>query len=141
MKTQDCERYIEDPEANAAHLASCEECRALFGEHDVAIEPRPIRVEALPLAPWEGAQHRAWPLVAGVTLAVFAIALALVSIAGSGAVEALRASVPSVNRMQAIVMVMRQTPVSIAVVLFLAVNSLLFVLLRRAPKGIDVQVR
>jgi hypothetical protein len=138
MKADDCQRYIEDPEAHAAHLETCEECRALFGAGDVAIEPRPISVEALPLAPWEGAQHRAWPLVVGIALAVLAIAIGTLSVAGAPAYTALRASVPSIDRMQALLIVMRQTPMTVVGVLFIVVNSLLFMLLRRAPKGIDV---
>lgn len=138
MKTQDCQRYLEDPEAHAAHLDTCEECRALFGANDVTIEPRPISADALPLAPWEGAQHRAWPLVVGIALAVFAIAIATVSVAGAPAYQALRASMPNVDRMQALVMVMQRTPVLVMTALFVVVNSILFVLLRRAPKGIDV---
>jgi hypothetical protein len=138
MKSDDCQRYIEDPEAHATHLDSCEECRALFGTGDVAIEPRRISVDALPLAPWEGAQHRAWPLVLGIALAVLAIAIGTLSVAGAPAYNALRASVPNIDRMQALVIVMRQTPMTIVGVLFIVVNSLLFMLLRRAPKGIDV---
>ena len=54
MKTPDCERYIEEPEANASHLATCDECRALFGANANVPAPK-IDVNALPLAPWEGA--------------------------------------------------------------------------------------
>jgi hypothetical protein len=138
MKTHDCERYLEDPEANAAHLDTCEECRALFGAPDVAISAPRIDVAALPLAPWEGAQHRSWPLVVGIALAVFVVASALIAIGGPAALAALRSVVPSVDRMEALVLVMQRTPVLIVSALFLAVNTLLFVLLRRAPKGIDV---
>ena len=96
-----CEDYFDDPEKNAAHLETCTLCRALdenVGTLD--IEPRPLSVgiDALPLATWEGAAHRTWPLVA------------------AGAVSVL---------------------VTIAV-LFVFINTLLFLLLRRAPRGIDV---
>jgi len=60
----DCDLYLEDPETHAAHAQSCAECGVLaeaFGLPDVP--PRPIQVDALPMAAWEGAKHRTWPLV------------------------------------------------------------------------------
>src|SRR5689334_2731121 len=71
-----CQRYLEDPEANAGHLTECEDCRALFDTLGLAVDERPLSVGALPLAPWEGASHRSWPLVAG-GVAVIAIAVLL----------------------------------------------------------------
>jgi hypothetical protein len=73
-----CDHYLEDPEANAEHLRECESCRALFGGLEQRpVELRPIAHRELPLAPWEGAAHRAWPLVVGGALAVLALALSL----------------------------------------------------------------
>ena len=137
MKTPDCERYIEDPEANASHLATCAECRELFGFPADVAAPK-IDVDALPLAPWEGAQHRSWPLVTGVALAIFAIACALFAAAGASPSATIDASIPSLSRLQSLVVLMRQAPVTVVAVLFLIVNSVLIVLLRRAPKGLDV---
>jgi len=137
MKTPDCERYIEDPEGNASHLGSCAECRALFGANAAVPAPK-IDIEALPLAPWEGAQHRSWPLVTGAALAIFAIAYALFAASGSSPAAALLANVPTLERVREIVFMMQRAPLAVVAVLFVAVNTLLFALLRRAPKGLDV---
>ncbi len=136
MKTPDCERYIENPEANASHLATCEECRALFGETASVRAPK-IDVNALPLAPWEGSQHRSWPLVTGAALAIFDIAAALFAASGASPADALAANIPTVSRLQALVLLMRQAPVMVVGVLFVVVNTLLIALLRRAPKGLS----
>ena len=137
MKTPDCERYIEDPEANASHLETGEECRALFGASANVPAPK-IDVDALPLAAWEGAQHRSWPLVTGAALAIFAIAAALFAASGASPADTLAANVPTMSRLQALVLLMRQAPIMIVGVLFVVVNTVLIALLRRAPKGIDV---
>jgi hypothetical protein len=137
MKTPDCERYIEDPEANASHLATCEECRALFGTAGNVPAPK-LDVNALPLAPWEGAQHRSWPLVTGAALAIFAIAAALFAASGVSPADTLAANMPTLSRLQSLVLLMRQAPIMVVGVLFIVVNTVLIALLRRAPKGLDV---
>jgi len=145
MKTDACERYLNDPEANASHLAECAECAALFGN----VATKPIRVDALPLAPWEGAAHRSWPLVIGGALAVLCIAAAMFTIAGvaplNGIVHALASTIPSFTTLQLLLRYVGDgvqhapAPLQIAVAIsFLVVNTLLVVLLRRAPRGIDV---
>ena len=137
MKTPDCERYIEDPEANASHLDACEECRALFGATASVRAPK-IDVNALPLAPWEGSQHRAWPVVIVAAVALFALAAALFGASGASPADTLSANIPTLSRLQALVLLMRQAPIMVVGVLFVVVNTLLIALLRRAPKGIDV---
>jgi hypothetical protein len=137
MKTPDCERYIEDPEANASHLAACAECRALFGAESNVPSPK-IDLNALPLAPWEGAQHRPWPLVTGAALAIFAIAAALFAASGVSPADTLAANMPTLSRLQSLVLLMRQAPIMVVGVLFILVNTVLIALLRRAPKGLDV---
>ena len=137
MKTPDCERYIEDPEANASHLETCEECRALFGA-DASVPVPKIDVNALPLASWEGAQHRSWPVAIVAAVALFALAAGLFGASGASPADTLAANVPTLSRLQALVLVMRQAPIMIVGVLFVVVNMVLIALLRRAPKGIDV---
>jgi predicted anti-sigma-YlaC factor YlaD len=141
--TDACQRTLEDPEANAAHLAECEECRALFDTLGLAVDEQPIAVDALPLAPWEGASHRAWPLVAG-GVALIGIAVALCIALGAHPVEILqRALVPTVDTYGLIAgyaEALRQASIAWQIgfgVLFVAVNAALVLLLRRAPKGID----
>jgi len=136
MKTPDCERYIEDPDANAGHLATCEECRALFGVNPNVNAPK-IDVHALPLASWEGAQHRSWPVVIVAAMALFAIAAGLFGASGASATDTLAANIPTISRLQSLVVLMRQAPIMIVGVLFVVVNTLLIALLRRAPKGLS----
>ncbi len=145
-----CEDYLQDPEANAAHLESCAACRAMALELDdaVEIEPRPLNVDALPLAPWEGATHRTWPLVAAGVVAVLILAAVLFLAAGisplRGIARAVVSALPSldlmVNLSQLAGGALHNAPVTwhIAIgVSFVVINTLLFLLLRRAPKGID----
>src|SRR5436853_3294498 len=101
MKTEACERYLDDPEANAAHLGECVHCAALFSDHSLPFEPKRLVIDAnaLPLAPWEGASQKSWPLIVAGTLAVFSLAVLLFVIAGvasvGGIVNAIRSTIPS----------------------------------------------
>jgi hypothetical protein len=140
-----CEEYLQDPEANAAHVESCDACRALVEELDDAIEVqhRPLNVEALPLAPWEGATHRTWPLVAAGIAATLILAVVLFFAAGvsslSGFVNAMTSAIPPVQpAVRALQLTGRAIGIPIIAVLFLAINTILFFLLRRSPRGIDV---
>jgi len=143
MKTDSCLRYLEDPEANAGHLADCVECRALFGEHDVP-PTKPLALDALPLAPWEGATHRAWPLVLGGVVVALIAAAVLCMIADMTPLRVVENSFKSVQSMRAFVLTSadslrdasRGAQLAFAGA-FLAVNGVLVALLRRSPRGID----
>ncbi len=136
MKTASCERYLEDPEANAGHLAECEECRALFGEN--AVSTKPLRFDALPLAPWEGAKHRAWPLVAVVALVLIVASFALCTMAGITATQIADYVIGSMQARRAAVLGWAESmPQGVIVAAFAVVNVILIALLRRAPRGID----
>jgi hypothetical protein len=144
-----CDEYLQDPETHATHIESCEVCRAMFEELDeeVPIQSRPLDLEALPMASWEGASHRTWPLVAAGLLSVFVLAAVLFMAAGTsplrGISKALLSAVPSldlmVNLSQLAGGALHNAPmlwhVSIAVS-FLLINTVLFLLLRRPPKGV-----
>ena len=140
-----CQRYLEDPEANAAHLASCAECRAVEEQLSAKVRNQRVRVDALPLAPWEDSAHRSWPLVTGGLLAVVAIAAALFGIAGVSPLLMLRDALPSFDILTSVVRfaggAIQNAPtgwqIGIAIS-FVAVNALLIALLRRSPKGLDV---
>jgi len=152
MKTPPlCEDYFEDPEANAVHLETCELCRATAAELDssIEVEPRAIPVEGLPLAAWEGASHRPWPLVAAGLASVAILAAALFLAAGTpplrGIVRAVTSTVTSYEAVTRFFQLMgnglHSAPALVHVtiaILFVSINTLLFLLLRRSPKGIDV---
>ena len=140
-----CEDYFRDPEANAAHLASCELCRATEEDLDAPVEvkSRPLDLDALPLAAWEGASHRTWPLViAGIaSLAVLATVLFFAAGASSPA-EMFHAVFTGLPPVDAVVRVLQLTGrglgLPVVAILFVVINTLLILLLRRSPKGIDV---
>ncbi|HEX2062551.1 MAG TPA: hypothetical protein VHK90_17560 [Thermoanaerobaculia bacterium] len=146
-----CEDYFEDPEKNAAHLETCELCRSMHEELDTEIDvrPRPLNVDALPLAAWEGAAHRTWPLVAAGLAAVLILAVALFLAAGTpplrGIAGAVTSSLTSFEAASKFFQLLggglhsAPTMVHITIaVLFVVINTILFLLLRRAPRGIDV---
>ena len=141
-----CQQFLEDPEANAAHLQTCAECRAvnagLTGGIDV--EPPSIDIDALPLAPWEGSSHRPWPLVLGGAAIVVGIALALLDAAGLSPMHVAEGSLASMDSIRSLLnraaTSLRSASLGAQIafgIAFLIVNGLLIVLLRRAPRGID----
>ncbi|HYC92163.1 MAG TPA: hypothetical protein VEO54_23340 [Thermoanaerobaculia bacterium] len=136
-----CEEYLNDPEANAAHLESCEICRAI--EEDlgdpIPVTPRTLNLDALPLAPWEGASYRTWPLVAASLVATFTLLIVLSAAADISPVAAMSSNLPSVQVLLAFLQLTgRAIGGPLVVVLFVVINTLLFLLLRRSPKGVDV---
>lgn len=146
-----CDEYLEDPEQHEAHLQTCVACQELTAELDATLEvtPRTLSIDALPLAPWEGATHRTWPLVAAGFAAIAILAVALFLAAGTpplrGIAGAFASSVTSFEAASKFFRLfgtgLHSAPALVHVtigLLFVAINSLLFILLRRAPKGIDV---
>lgn len=146
-----CDEYLENPETHESHLEECALCRATLEELDAPLDvrSRPIDLESLPLAGWEGASHRPWPLVAAGVVSLLVLAVVLFLAAGTsplrGIADALVSAVPSfgliVNLSQMAGGALHNAPpvwhVAIGIS-FLVINSLLFLLLRRSPKGIDV---
>jgi len=143
-----CDEYLENPDANAAHLETCESCRALAAlalelDQEIEVQPRPLSLDALPLAPWEGASHRTWPLVAMGFAATLILAIVLFFAAGvsslTGIANAVFSAIPPVQPVvRALQLTGRAIGLPVIAVLFIAINSILFFLLRRAPRGIDV---
>lgn len=146
-----CDDYFSDPEKNAAHLESCALCRATTEELDepVVVSPRPLDLDALPMASWEGASHRTWPLVAAAAISLLILAVVLFLAAGSsplrGIADSLVSAVPSlklmVNLSELAGGALHNAPTAwhIAIgISFVIINSVLVLLLRRAPRGIDV---
>jgi len=146
MTEDACQRYLEDPEANAAHLQTCAGCRAVSAAlaEKSDVEPAPIDINALPLAPWEGSSHRPWPLVLGITTVVIAVALALCDAAGLSPLHVAESSLTSMEAMRGLIDRATASLRSASIVwqiafgvAFLIVNGLLIVLLRRSPRGMD----
>ncbi len=135
-----CDEYLNDPEANAAHLETCEVCRVMeSNDLDVHVEPRPMNLDALPLAPWEGASHRTWPLVGAGVVAAVTLLIVLSAAAGVSPVDAISSSLPPIDALMAFLQLTgRAIGGPLIAVLFVVINTILFFLLRRAPKGADV---
>jgi hypothetical protein len=147
MNRESCQRYLEDPEANASHLAECADCRTLAETLQASgLRPRASDRRDLPLASWEGASHRAWPLVAAGAIVVAVIATILFAAIGTSPFELLRGNVPSKDVVASILRLadggaIQNAPVKLQVLIgisFVIVNAILIALLRRAPRGIDV---
>lgn len=136
-----CEEYLQDPDANAAHLETCAECRAIEEELalPVEIEHRPLRVDALPMASWEGASHRTWPLVGAGLVAALTLAIVLSAYAGISPMTVMSSQMPSIEALLTFLQLTgRAIGGPLVAVLFVAINTILYLLLRRAPKGVDV---
>ena len=138
---ESCQLYLENPEAHPEHLNECADCRRMASALDVDVVRKPVTVDSLPLAPWEGAAHRSWPLVVGSALTVIAIAAAFFAAAGVSPVEVFRNNAPSIDMAMSIIRVVRNAPTTfhiVVIVSFVVVNALFLLLLRRAPRGMDV---
>jgi hypothetical protein len=141
-----CEKYLEDPEANAVHLRTCAKCNAeaIALAEKADVEPPSIDLNALPLAPWEGSQHRAWPLVLGTSAVVAIVALALMDAAGMSPLHVVEGSLTSMEAIRTFLnrsaSVLRSASLTEQIgfgLAFIVVNGLLIALLRRAPRGMD----
>jgi hypothetical protein len=136
-------QFLENPEAHAAHLEECAECRAVIAGLDATVKDGSVTMSELPLANWEGASHRSWGFIAVTAAVVLALAASLCAIAGVSPWRVLRASA-SITEWRAILATfstgLRHAPLGWQIVFGIAVigvNSLLFLLLRRPPRGIN----
>ncbi len=147
MTDERCQRYLEDPEANAAHPGECEACRMLAStlNDTTSVDlPAEVDVNALPLAAWEGAGHRPWPLVLSLASGILVLALMLCFAAGTSIARAVSSSAGSFDMIRDLIrMTGDAAPHAPAAwqigvgILFFVVNGLLVLLLRRPPRGID----
>lgn len=155
-----CRRWADDPEGERDHLATCASCRREAARLEaldrnlasVVAEPPARPARELPVAPWEGAQHRAWGFVILALLAVAALAGALffaLGISPLAAIADLARNVAESRRAVALLAgslgallpaAPRRFDVGIAIG-FVVVNGLLFYMLRRGPRGYDVRSR
>jgi len=133
-----CKKFLEDPEGNAAHLAQCESCRALADSLSSSVlGPRSSVVVDLPLAGWEGASYRAWPLVLA-SIVVVGLLTVFLFVATGASPSAFIGDVPSMGVLVSTLRHFGAAAPAFVAVLFIVVNALFIALLRRAPKGIDV---
>jgi hypothetical protein len=135
--------FLQDPEAHASHVDDCAECRAIVERLDAPLSHEPIHIDRLPLAAWEGASYRSWGFVAACSAVLAAIALVLCHIAGVSPVRAIFADA-SINQWRLFLALstgaLRRATLGWQIFFgcaFVAVNTLLFVLLRRPTRGID----
>jgi len=150
---ESCERFRANPAGDPEHFEQCESCQRALDALDrelaeaARIPTRPVAI-ALPLAPWEGASDRPWPLVAAFSLGVLALAAMLFMASGvsplAGFLSAIQGSVfPRVGLLDAGVIfskVLEQAPARVHAavgVAFIAANFVLYRLLRRPARGYD----
>ncbi|HSP13858.1 MAG TPA: hypothetical protein VLV78_03790 [Thermoanaerobaculia bacterium] len=141
MNSESCQPYLQDPEANAAHLAGCEKCRALAetlsARVDEASGLRPRASVELPLASWEGASYRSWRLVVAGAVLVGALAVVLFVVTGTSPLT-VAANLPSAGVIVSTLRHVGAAAPGLVAILFILVNAIFIALLRRAPRGIDV---
>ena len=161
---RECELFMQDPEAHAAHAETCADCRS-FAEDmhrlesklgQASLQSEPLLADrvasSLPVASWEGASHRAWPTVIAAAVAIIALAFAVSMMAGVSLVNEIVVAVRGwISGTGAVMTLLRSVPkfadripagIRITIiVLFVAVNALLVALLRRSPKGYDAPTR
>lgn len=135
--------FLQDPEAHAAHLDTCVECRALIARLDEPVSHESVRLGELPLAGWEGASYRSWGFVAACSAILFVAAVVLCNLAGVSPLHVLSMDA-SFAQWRTLLTVLtgtvRRATLGWQIVFgiaFVAVNTILFVLLRKPPRGLD----
>lgn len=164
MTSLGCRRWLDDPDAMEAHARECPACAARLRELDsvdrdlaaVRIDPAgpigTVMAARLPVAAWEGAEHRPWWLVFGVMTAVAILAGVAFLVVGLSPVGSLidlgRALVgrfdAALSVARSMSLILKSAPAAMHLLLavaFLAINALLIAMLRRGPRGYDVRSR
>jgi hypothetical protein len=158
----DCKRFMEDPERERAHAESCADCRKFLVDldrldADIASTTVESNVAArvgktLPLAPWEGAHHRSWALTLAIAAGVILLTIGAFFAGGvspiAGIVETVRNGMATplgwITVVRSLPRVLSRAPMPFhffVVAAFVLINVLLYLLLRRAPKGYDAASR
>lgn len=134
--------FLEDPEGNAPHLAECESCRAIVQTLDAPVEGA-VKMDTLPLASWEGAAYRSWAFVAAASAIVATVAIVLCHLAGVSPLHIVTSDA-SLNQWRMVLTILtsqlKRAPLAWQIVFglaFVAVNTVLFLLLRRPTRGIN----
>lgn len=145
MMDSACRQYFEDPDTHGTHLDHCAACAALFRPPAPAPpSPPALALDTLPLAPWEEAAYRPWPLAAGIVLAILTAAFALSSLAGLNPIELLRSAGATTSELRLFIASSAKSlgnaPMLAQIgfaALFIVVNAALVLMLRRPPRGVD----
>src|SRR4029079_5118512 len=82
MTTDPHAEFLQDPEAQAGHLETCAECRALVQSLEARVSAGSLKIDKWPMAACEGAAYRSWPFVAAVSAILAIIAIVLCHMAG-----------------------------------------------------------
>ena len=157
-----CRQFRENPEAHSAHPEQCDLCAAILDEateldRRIAEAGSPdlkaleLDSRSLPLAPWEGASERAWPLAVLGALALVFMAVILFLLSGVSPTDGFRAvlmsQLPRLELFEFAAVAgegLRAAPMRVHVLIFgafVVVNILFIRLLRRAPRGVDASSR
>ena len=159
--TPDCERFMEDPETHAAHAESCQDCRRFAAEMQsfdeklaqLSVTERPLAptvASRLPIAPWEGAAHRAWGPVLIALVVSLAVAAGLMIAAGISPIDWIRSTMSAAGALsRGVVTLLRSAPQIFSdlspafratiIIGFVFVNVIFIRMLRRSPKGYDAR--
>jgi hypothetical protein len=160
MTDSSCRQFRGDPEAFSTHPESCVACAGIleeitqfdreFAAHATlqgvpSLEPLDSR--NLPIASWEGASERAWPLAVLGALALVFLAVILFLLSGISPAEGFRAALmsqlPRFELFEIASVVgegLRAAPLRVHVLIlvgFTVINVIFLWLLRRAPRGVD----
>jgi len=158
-----CLQFRENPEAYSSHPENCEACAATLEEvtdldrriatQVLLSDVSPIELDSrnLPVAPWEGASERAWPLAVLGALALVFMAVILFLLSGvsptDGFQAVLMSQLPRFELFEVASVVgegLRAAPLRVhlfILIAFVVVNVVFVRLLRRAPRGVDVSSR
>ena len=135
--------FLQDPEGHASHLDECADCRAIVAGLDAPLSHEPIRIDRLPVAAWEGAAYRSWGFVAACSAVLAVTAIVMCRVAGVSPLHAVSADA-SISQWRTLLTVMtgalRHATLGWQILFgcaFVAVNTILFLLLRRPTRGID----
>lgn len=163
MTESSCRDFRENPEEFNKHPEGCAACAALLEESSElemkireglgSPELRTLSLNSreLPVAPWEGASERAWPLAVLGALALVFMAVILFLLSGISPTEGFRAVVvsqlPRFEMFEVAAVVgegLRAAPPGVHLLIlaaFIIVNLVFLRLLRRAPRGVDASSR
>ena len=144
MTTDPHTEFLQDPEGHASHFESCAQCRAILETLNAdAPTAGAVKIDKLPLASWEGAGYKSWPFVAVASAIVAVAAIILCHFAGVSPLHAVESDA-SIAQWRTLLNILTSTlsraSLGWQIVFggaFVVVNTVLYLLLRRPPRGID----